>query len=204
MTPHPAEGETTRLVRQMRDGDPGARARLIEHVCERLRRRTSQMLGDFPALRRWEETADVFQNASLRLHQALENVVVESAAHFFRLAALQIRRELLDLSRHYFGPRGPGANLCAESDRTLRQRPSPEVGEDPQTMAEWTEFHDLAHNLPESEREVFDLLWYGGLTANDAAEALGVDERTVRRRWLSACRMVSRGMNGQMPGGDPS
>ena len=56
---------------------------------------------DFPRLKNWEETDDVLQNAALRLDRALGVVPVASAAEFFRLAATVIRRELLDLARHY-------------------------------------------------------------------------------------------------------
>jgi RNA polymerase sigma-70 factor (ECF subfamily) len=62
------------------------------------------------ALRRWLESGDVFQNAVIRLQRALEGVTPESVEHFFRLAAVQIRRELRDLGRHYFGREGLGAN----------------------------------------------------------------------------------------------
>ena len=40
--------------------------------------------------------------------------------------------------------------------------------------------------LPEAEREVFDLLWYEGLTQAEAARVLGVTDRTVKNRWRSA------------------
>ncbi len=40
--------------------------------------------------------------------------------------------------------------------------------------------------LPEEERTVVDLLWFEGLTQAEAAIALGVSERTIRRKWYSA------------------
>jgi RNA polymerase sigma factor (sigma-70 family) len=40
--------------------------------------------------------------------------------------------------------------------------------------------------LPQTEREVFDLLWYEGLTQAEAALVLGVTERTIKNRWRSA------------------
>ena len=39
-----------------------------------------------------------FQNATLRLCQALEKVELTDARHFLRLAAVQIRREMIDLT----------------------------------------------------------------------------------------------------------
>ena len=67
-------------------------------ACARLRQLTCAMLKDYPRLKRWEETDDVFQNASLRLYRALGKVRPASVREFFRLAAVQIRRELIDRS----------------------------------------------------------------------------------------------------------
>ena len=89
-------------------GDSAARDRLIELSAERLRLLARKMLQQFPQVRRWEETDDVWQNASLRLWKALKTCPLESPRHFFHLAALQIRRELIELARHYAGPHGLG------------------------------------------------------------------------------------------------
>ena len=50
-------------------------------------------------------------------------------------------------------------------------------------MAAWGEFHHAVESLPEKEREIMDLLWYQGLKQQDAADLLGVDVKTVKRRW---------------------
>ena len=42
------------------------------------------------------------------------------------------------------------------------------------------------NHLPDAEREVFDLLWYEGLTQVEAANVLGVTERTIKNRWRNA------------------
>src|SRR5919201_1947156 len=96
-----------------------AREELLAATCERLRRLTRKMLRDYPGVRRWEETGDVLQNALLRLCRALRDVTPPTARDYFRLAALQIRRELLDLARHYYGPQGQGAHHASHA---------PEVG----------------------------------------------------------------------------
>src|SRR4051794_40935927 len=94
--------EQEELFARMRQGDVAARDRLLERAAGRLRQLAGRMLDTFPNLRRWEETDDVLQNSLLRLCRALEAVQVESLAHFYNLAALQIRRELLDLVKHHF------------------------------------------------------------------------------------------------------
>jgi RNA polymerase sigma-70 factor (ECF subfamily) len=94
------------LIERAGAGDEAAYARLIERVSERLMRMSHMMLRNYPRLRRWEQTDDVFQNAMIRLHRSLTEVRPESPRAFFGLAATQIRRTLIDLVRHHFGPEG--------------------------------------------------------------------------------------------------
>src|SRR5438874_5131516 len=89
---------------RMRAGDPAARDELFRHACGRLERLTRRMLRDFPGVRRWEQTDDVLQGALVRLLRALEAVRPASARAFLGLSAEQVRRELLDLARHFYGP----------------------------------------------------------------------------------------------------
>lgn len=176
---------------RLQAGDAAARAQLINRACERLRRLTLTMLRDFPRLRAYEEAEDVLQNAVLRLLRALDVVTPATTADFFRLAAQQIRRELLDLTRHYFGPCGQAAHAVpALSHDGPDSTPSGAVPSDstfdPGRLARWTEFHRSAEALPEDERAVFDLIWYQGLTQAETAEVLRVSAATVKRRWVAA------------------
>ena len=54
--------------------------------------------------------------------------------------------------------------------------------------------------MPDAEREVFDLLWYQGLSQAEAAALLGVTERVVRYRWRSARLKLHEMLGGRMPG----
>ena len=54
--------------------------------------------------------------------------------------------------------------------------------------------------MPTEHRELFDLLYYSGLSQEEAAEVLGVSERTVKRRWRSAKLVLYDRLGGQMPG----
>src|SRR3569832_1492854 len=90
--------------------DESARQALLDHSCGRLLRLTRKMFHGYQNLRRWEQTDDVFQNAMIRLHRSLAEVKPGSVRHFFNLAAVQIRRTLLDLAKHHFGPEGLGNN----------------------------------------------------------------------------------------------
>ena len=82
---------------------------------ERLTRIAAKMLKGYPGVARWEQGDDVAQNALIRLDRALRAVTPPTARDFFRLAAAQVRRELIDLARHYYGPRGLGAHHATQA-----------------------------------------------------------------------------------------
>ena len=54
-------------------------------------------------------------------------------------------------------------------------------------------------SLNDEDREVFDLLWYQGLTQGEAAEVLGLSEKTVNRRWVAARMRLGMALGGQLP-----
>jgi RNA polymerase sigma factor (sigma-70 family) len=189
-----------RWLERLRQGDQTAaekaRNEVINLACERLEALTRRMLRHYPRLRRWEQTGDVLQNAVLRLHRSLATVRPHSPGQFYGLAATQIRRELIDLARHHFGPEGAAGQHHTDragglgDDGPVANREGP-TGE-PATLAEWTEFHEKVQLLPDPEREVFALLWYEGLTQGEAASVLGVTDRTVKNRWRSAKLVLQR------------
>lgn len=194
--------ETARLLSLFRLGNERARSDLFAHVGERLRLLARQMLRNFPGVGRWEQTDDVFQGAVIRLCRSLEAAQSESVLHFYKLAALQIRRELIDMARHYMGPHGQGAKhhsdeLCQSSANHGKLHLA--HSEEPATLDEWTLFHEKVSALPDEERELFGILWYEGLTQDQAAELLGVSIRTVKRRWQSARLKLIDALDGETP-----
>src|SRR5260370_6064322 len=149
-----AMGNTTvelqRWLDLLRSGDDRGRRELINHASERLQKLTRHMLKSFPSVHRWEESEDVRQNALLRLYRALADVHPESLRHFYNLAAMQIRRELLDLAKHHFGPEGQGARHHSdggEAKGSQEQQPDTEGG--PASLSEWTDFHEQVETLPD-------------------------------------------------------
>lgn len=175
---------------KLRAGEPGADELLIAHSCERLRRLARKQLSGFPLVKRWEDTDDVLQAALLRLHRSIQDVQPDSVKAYFGLAAIQIRRQLLDLARKHGGPQGIGnkhATNAADPDGDRGERYDVGGrGEGPETLSRWTSFHETINDLPEAQRECFDLLFYHEMNQADAAELLGVDVRTVKRRWRDA------------------
>jgi RNA polymerase sigma-70 factor (ECF subfamily) len=176
--------------------DPAARDRLLALACERLRQLGSRMFRRGHALRRWEQSDDILQEALLRLSRALADVRPQTAAQFFALASLQIRRVLIDLSRKHFGPRGSGKNHASVPDADAVHAPADA------DLDDWTRFHEAVRELSEEARAAVDLLFYQGLSQEAAAGVLGVSERTVKRWWRAARQELHAALNGKWPAGD--
>ena len=100
----------------------------------------------------------------------------------------QIRRKLLDLAKHHLGPHGRGRTTTrtASPPTTRAGRCTSRTAEQPEDLEGWSAFHAQVEALPDEEREVVGLLFYEGLTQQEAATVLGVSLRTVKRRWQSA------------------
>ena len=193
---------TTRLqawLDRLQTGDPAAPDELLRRVGGRLERLARKMLGRFPGVRRWAETGDVLQNATLRLLRALQEVRPADTRQFFGLAAEQMRRELLDLSRHFFGPHGAGAHHASQAGPADSQGVAcepPDRGDEGDELERWCAFHQEVEKLPVEEREVVGLVYYHGWKQAEVAELFGVSERTIRRRWEAALAKLHRALRG--------
>ena len=179
------------LIDRLMDGDDSARVELVQCTWDRLLKLTRQISRDYPPVRRWEQTDDIFQNASIRIWKALEKVPLKNARHFLRLAAEKIRFELIDLARHYQGPLGQGRNhqtqlAPRESQTSIAPGENGIVTEDPSKAAQWGDIHAQVEKLPDELKEVFDLIWYHDLLQSEVAQILKVDVRTIKRRWRRA------------------
>jgi RNA polymerase sigma factor (sigma-70 family) len=196
-------GETTQYqswIDRLQAGDDSALNEMLKHFEGRLMRLSHLMLAEFPQVQRWEQTGDVFQVAMVRLQKALLKVTPTHPKAFLRLAALQIRRELLTLADTY-QKRVSLSQVAAGGMDGSDLRDEPSSGTDgPSELAAWTEFHQKAGFMQRELRDVFDLIWYSGLTQAEAAEVLNVSERTVRGRWQEARQALRLALGGQLPG----
>lgn len=186
------------LLRQAVAGDKAAVDELLRHSSERLTSLTRRMLGEFQRVKRWAETGDVLQSALVRLLKALKDVKPQTPRDFLALATLQIRRELLDLARRFYGPEGIGANHDSRAGDDSQSPPAgdkADLSHEPGSLAQWTELHRQIDALPDDEREVVGLLYYQGMAQTHAADLLDVSLRTVQRRWHAALCKLHRVWN---------
>ena len=193
-------------IDRLRAGDATAANDLVRHAAAQLEAMARKMLRHYPNVGRWEQTDDVLQNAVLRLLRALkQDIRPETVREFFGLAAMQIRRELIDLARHYQGPQGMGANhasvsLAADSEETWAGAAEPVApSDDSAELERWAAFHVAVEQLPPMEREVMGLVFYHGWTHKEIARLLEVTERTIRRYWRSACQQLTTALGGELP-----
>lgn len=197
---HRTTVEIEQCIARLQTGDGEARHELINCACGRLRELSERMMRKFPALQRFEQSDDVLQNSVIRLSRSLEQLTPRSARDFFGLATLEIRRELIDLMRHYYGPLGQGVRNSVLPTNDAHPQwhvayDAPDTTNEPSKLAVWAEFHREVELLPNEDREMFDLLWYQGLSQADAAALIGVSERTVKRRWQRARLAIHMKLN---------
>ena len=174
---------------RIRAGDQEAADALMLKVCARLERLARHMLRGFPGVKRWADTDDVLQSALVRLLRALQAVRPETTRDFVNLAAVHIRRELIDLARHF-------RSRINTADVALDEIDADNLGDE---LDLWSAFHEQVEQLPTEEREVIMLTFYHGWAQAQIAELFQVDERTVRRRWRSGCLKLSEALGGRMP-----
>lgn len=166
-------------------GRPGATDPVWRKVVARVEELTRGMFARFPRLGRFVDVEDVVQNSLLRLFAACRQFRPTSRRHFYALTAQLIRRELLDLTRHYYGPRGHGMNL-ADVGGGERGHHLPDQTADAADLERAAAFHEAVERLPVQEREVIGLMYYHGWAQAEIADLFGVSVRTVQRWQESA------------------
>ncbi len=174
------------LLERGRKGDREAREVLLRRAGQRLERMARGMLRRFPVIRSQVETGDVLQGSLLRLLRALEKVDPASTREFYGLAAAQMRRELLELARHYRShPLLLARDLPSEREAEAGFDVIDEAGPE-RDLELWCAFHEAVEELPAAEREVFSLSFYHGWTQAQIAELLQLSTRQVRRDYNAA------------------
>ena len=168
--------EVTRLLIDWGNGDKGALERLTPLVYDELRALARRYMRRERAGHTLQTTALV-NEAYLRLVQQ-KDVHWQNRAHFFGIAAQLMRRILIDHARsHHRARRGGGAFKLPLDEAALVS------GE---RAAELIALDDALRDLeavdPRKGR-IIELRFFGGLSLEETAQALGVSSMTVLRDW---------------------
>jgi RNA polymerase sigma-70 factor (ECF subfamily) len=179
-----------RYLDRWQAGDREAADELLRATGARLEKLARRMTRGFPNVRGEADTGDVLQNSLLRLLRTLQTLRPATTRDFFNLAAVHIRRELIDLARRCKGKPWVTVNVgIDDSDQPAAAPPEPEA-RSPEDFDLWVRFHEAVDELPAEEREVVGLVFYHGWTQAKIAELFQVDERTIRRRWANAVQRL--------------
>jgi RNA polymerase sigma-70 factor (ECF subfamily) len=185
-------------VARWQAGDRAAADALLRATGTRLEKLARRMTRSFPNVRMQADTGDVLQSSLMRLLRTLRTLRPATTRDFFNLAAVHIRRELLDLARRCKGRAWLSLDLSDDSAHPTRHaEPATTLPED---FDLWVRFHEAVDELPLEEREVVGLVFYHGWTQVRIAELFAVDERTIRRRWYNACERLKHLVGTDVPG----
>lgn len=128
-------------------------------------------------------TTTLVHESFLRLANA-GSLRLEDRRHFFAYAAKTMRHVIVDVARASQAERrGGGADHVALDDHAAAGLIAPELS------AEAVSVHEALGALEALEPELSELVemrYFGGYLDSEIAALLGVNERTVRRRWDKA------------------
>ncbi len=170
--------EVTRVLCAVEQGDPHAAAQLLPLVYDELRRLAVHKLAQEKPGQTLQPTALVHE-AYLRLVARPQEQRWNGRGHFFAAAAEAMRRILVDQARRKQA-RKRGGDMAREP---LDDLAAPEADEELLALDE--ALGRLAALDPQKARLV-ELRYFAGLTADQAAEVLGISPSTADRHWRYA------------------
>jgi RNA polymerase sigma factor (TIGR02999 family) len=183
MSAHPDRrdgGEVTRLLRAWSDGDADAFDRVLPLVYEELHRMAARLLVGERSTVSLQTTA-LINEVCVRL-LGWQPVQWQNRGHFFGVSAQMMRRVLVDIARRRRAGRRGGPDAIHVSldgiDVAAGERAADVLAVD-------SALELLAAEDPR-KAQVVELRFFGGLSVDETAEALGISVRTVHTDWALA------------------
>jgi RNA polymerase sigma factor (TIGR02999 family) len=173
-------GEVTTLLRAWSGGDADAFERVLPLVYDELHRMAARYLVGERSSISLQATALV-NELCLRL-LGWDPVHWQNRRHFFGVSAQMMRRVLVDIARRRRAERRGGPDMVRVPLDTI-DVPASEPGADLLEV-------DMALQMLAAEdprkAQVVELRFFGGLSIEETAEALGISARTVHADWAFA------------------
>jgi RNA polymerase sigma factor (TIGR02999 family) len=172
--------DVTRILSAIEQGDPHAAGQLLPLVYDELRKLAAQRLAQEKAGQTLQATALVHE-AYLRLVDGDKARCWNSRGHFFAACAEAMRRILIDNARRKRRPKHGGDRQPVELDDACS------LADDgaEQVVLVSDALDRLAEESPDKAAFV-KLRFFAGLSAREAAEALGISRATGDRYWSYA------------------
>jgi RNA polymerase sigma-70 factor (ECF subfamily) len=178
-------GDVTQLLAGVQNGRPDAAPQLIPLVYEELRRLARRQMRS--------ERSDHTLQATALVHEAYFRLVNQrertwqNRTHFIRIAAQVMRRLLIDHAR---------ARRTAKREGELQRVPLEEpllvTAEQSDELLALDEALERLAQIDARQSRVVELRFFGGLTVEETAEALGISPKTVKRDWIVARAWLHR------------
>jgi RNA polymerase sigma factor (TIGR02999 family) len=175
----PAGTSVTELLVRARDGDSSALANIFPLIYDELRRLAKQQLMREPDGHTLSPTALVHE-AYMRLID-YSKMEWNGRSHFMAVAATAMRRILVDHARSHRSAKRGGA---------LKRVPIESVELGTEDRADLLIAVDEAlvrlKEIEPRQAQVVECRFFGGMTEDETAEALGIGVRTAKRDWAKA------------------
>ena len=168
--------DVTGALRAAQEGDGDAAARLLPLVYGELRKLARARMARLPPGQTLQPTALVHE-AYVRL-VGKAGLRLEGRKHFFFAAARAMRDILVERARGKAGPKRGGGRRRVEldADAAAYEPPPEDVLAVNEALAELEKEDPL-------KAQIVSLRYFAGMNAAEAAEVLGLSERTLHRHW---------------------
>lgn len=195
--PAPPAGDTTianpNVLAALRSGRQESLDRVVALLYEELRVIAHRRLNRHRLGGRKEEnsiaTTALVNEAYLKLVDQSE-AKWNDRAHFLALAAVAMRHILIDRARARVAGKRGGAQRAITLEETVATDDTPEA---------LLDIDDALNRLSHVDARlarVVECRFFGGLSEDEIAEALGVTRRTVQRDWAKAKMLLRRSLTG--------
>lgn len=184
------QGEITRLLAAYAGGDRAALDGLLPLVYDELKRVASQKL----ALGRPGETLDthaLVHEMFVKL-AASDGLAIANRDHFFAVASRAMRQIIIDRARSVSAAKRGGGAVKVSLDRV----PIPAPLKADELIALDRALTALAA-VSERLSDVVELRYFGGMSVEQTASALGLSPRTVKRDWQKARAWLFRALEAE-------
>jgi RNA polymerase sigma-70 factor (ECF subfamily) len=182
------QGEVTRLLAAWSSGDQSALNQMMPLVYAELHRIARRAWSQNPRNNTLQPTA-LINEAYLKLANA-ENASFQDRCHFFAVASKAMRQILVNHAKSRLsGKRGGGLTKVSLDDA------QPAVHQEAAEIVALHEALEALHTVDPRKSMVVEMRYFGGLSVEETAEALGVSVVTVNRDWRLARSWLIREMN---------
>lgn len=184
--------DVTRYLSAIESDDPQAAEKLLPIIYDELRKLAAVKLSQERPGQTLQATALVHEAYLRLLGPEGDSLSWTNRGHFFAAAAEAMRRILIDNARRKVTVKHGGGHNRVDLPSELAD--VPDTGTDDDLIA-LDEALTLLEQQDSFKARLVELRYFGGLTGDQAAEALGISPKTADRHWAFARAWLRREMD---------